>query len=205
MLSASAAIDTAGQIQPYSNYGTNILVSAGLRPLRRTSPAQMDIIRPPGRPATTHRPLAAPRQRRRSSRGVIALMLDANENLGWRDVREILATSATLTGSIVTGNQSYEISGTYIQANTGQGDTWNDGGRGYSLDYGSGNVNAYAAVRMAEVWSLFRPAQPRKTKRLILLESTHRSSVEYQWLVGRLSEVYNSRGGSRALESRILT
>ena len=42
--------------------------------------------------------------------GVVALMLDANENLGWRDVQNILAQSATWTGSEVgVQSQSTEI------------------------------------------------------------------------------------------------
>ena len=36
---------------------------------------------------------------------------------------------------------------------------WNGGGMHFSQDYGYGMVDAYNAVRMAEVWSLFGPAQ----------------------------------------------
>ena len=36
---------------------------------------------------------------------------------------------------------------------------WNGGGMHFSNDYGYGVLNAYNAVRMAEVWSLFAPAQ----------------------------------------------
>ena len=36
---------------------------------------------------------------------------------------------------------------------------WNGGGMHYSQDYGYGMVDAYNAVRMAEAWSLFAPAQ----------------------------------------------
>jgi hypothetical protein len=47
--------------------------------------------------------------------GVVALMLDANEGLGWRDVKEILANSASLTGSIIGGSATYETTGTRFQ------------------------------------------------------------------------------------------
>ncbi len=77
--------------------------------------------------------------------GVVALMLQANRGLGYRDVQEILALSARATdlgaGSWVTGHQ---------------GD-WNGGGQRFSRDYGFGVVDAHAAVRMAEAWSFVRP------------------------------------------------
>lgn len=154
-----AAVDPTGQVTYYSNYGTNILVSAG------AAEVTTDLMGLPGYGnaigsagdytvdfggTSAATPVVS---------GVIALMLDANENLGWRDVREILATSASLTGSVIAGNQSLEISGTYFQSSTGNGDSWNDGGRGYSLDYGFGRVDAFAAVRMAEAWALFGNVQ----------------------------------------------
>jgi len=140
-----AAVGAAGQVEWYSNYGTNILVSAGAAAVTTDlmggeRPQHRDRVRRGLRIGVRGTSAATP-----VVTGVIALMLDANDDLGWRDVREILATSASLTGSIVTGNQTDEVSGTYFQMNDQEGDTWNDGGRGYSLDYGFGNVNAYAA------------------------------------------------------------
>ncbi len=164
-----AALTTDGQVADYSNYGTNILVSAG------AASVSTDLMGPNGyntsagangNYTTTFGGTSAATP---VVSGVVALMLDANEGLGWRDVREILATSAALTGSIVSGNQNFEVTGTYFQANGRNsfntqaeylaGDTWNDGGRAYSMDYGFGRVDAFAAVRMAEVWSLFGAAQ----------------------------------------------
>ena len=84
--------------------------------------------------------------------GVAALILDANEDLGWRDVNRILALSAQQTGS------DYGTSGTGHE----QGDwssnsatSWNGGGLSYHLSYGYGMVDAFAATRLAEVWNTF--------------------------------------------------
>jgi Ca2+-binding RTX toxin-like protein len=96
--------------------------------------------------------------------GTAALMLEADPGLGWRDVREILATSAALTGSDTGRGGQYELGDIvwgrnevwnaaaqeWVQS-TG---SWNGGGRGHSIDYGFGRLDAYAAVRMAEVWRL---------------------------------------------------
>ena len=70
--------------------------------------------------------------------GVVALMLEANPGLGYRDVQEILASSARLTDEAATG---------WINSAAG---TWNGGGRMFNRDYGFGLVDAHAAVRLAE-------------------------------------------------------
>lgn len=72
--------------------------------------------------------------------GVVALMLEANKGLGWRDVQEILAHSARPTD---TTNPSWF---------TNRADGWNGGGLRFSNDYGFGLVDAHAAVRLAETW-----------------------------------------------------
>ncbi|MCB2082319.1 MAG: proprotein convertase P-domain-containing protein, partial [Rickettsiales bacterium] len=70
--------------------------------------------------------------------GVIALMLEANPGLGYRDVQEILAVSARKTGSGAwqTNGDSH----------------WNGGGMHFSHELGFGLVDAHAAVRLAETW-----------------------------------------------------
>jgi len=72
--------------------------------------------------------------------GVVALMLQANPNLGWRDVQEILAYSAR--GDIV-GTLDDTINGATNS---------NGGGLTVNHDIGFGLVDAHAAVRLAESW-----------------------------------------------------
>jgi subtilisin-like proprotein convertase family protein/methionine-rich copper-binding protein CopC len=85
--------------------------------------------------------------------GVIALVLDANSGLGWRDVQNILAYSSVGVGSrysAVTTNENSSWKWNGAQ-------NWNGGGLHYSEDYGYGMVNAFNAVRMAEVWGILYP------------------------------------------------
>lgn len=96
--------------------------------------------------------------------GVIALMLDANEGLGWRDVHNILALSAGQTGSDFGGAGSGFETGRWF-SNGGSG--WNGGGQLFHLSYGYGMVDAYAAVRMAEVWSLMRPTPATSSNEVV--------------------------------------
>lgn len=73
--------------------------------------------------------------------GVVALMLEANPNLGYRDVQQILALSA----------RQVNDGATQWQDNSAR--NWNGGGMHASHDYGFGNVDARAAVRLAESWT----------------------------------------------------
>ncbi|MEM9012535.1 MAG: S8 family serine peptidase [Pseudomonadota bacterium] len=94
--------------------------------------------------------------------GVVALMLEANPDLGWRDVQKILAYSARHVGSDVgsLANSGAPIGGAFEQATQTNGstwfwnaaDNWNGGGLHFSNDYGYGLVDALAAVRLAETW-----------------------------------------------------
>jgi Ca2+-binding RTX toxin-like protein len=72
--------------------------------------------------------------------GVVALMLEANPNLGWRDIQQILAISARKVNDPNTDT-------VWNTANN-----WNGGGMHTSHDYGFGDVDARAAVRLAETW-----------------------------------------------------
>ncbi|MES2036951.1 MAG: S8 family serine peptidase [Pseudomonadota bacterium] len=79
--------------------------------------------------------------------GIIALMLEVNPQLGYRDVQQILAYTATQTG-----DASSWIS-------NGAKD-WNGGGLKFEAvtqSSGFGQVDALAAVRLAETWNT--PAQ----------------------------------------------
>lgn len=73
--------------------------------------------------------------------GVVALMLEANPNLGYRDVQEILAYSA------------WHPTGSDAGWRTNGAGNWNGGGLGFNDDAGFGLVDAHAAVRLAETWT----------------------------------------------------
>ena len=95
--------------------------------------------------------------------GVTALMLEANPDLGWRDVQTILAYSARHVGSDVgkAANSGAPSNGRFEIANQENGATWfwndatnwNGGALHFSNDYGYGLVDAKAAVRLAETWN----------------------------------------------------
>lgn len=71
--------------------------------------------------------------------GVVALMLQANPNLGWRDVRLILAQTA--------------------RKNDPSNSEWMTNGAGYNINhnYGFGVVDAQAAVAAAQAWTNVGP------------------------------------------------
>lgn len=73
--------------------------------------------------------------------GVVALMLQANPNLGYRDVQQILAVSARRVNDPAT------------HWNDNHARNWNGGGMHASHDYGFGQVDARAAVRLSEAWA----------------------------------------------------
>jgi len=83
--------------------------------------------------------------------GVVALMLQANPNLTYEDVQTILAYSADMVdpsdASPFATNAPAGSGWTYNGATN-----WNGGGLHYSQDYGFGEVDALAAVRLAETW-----------------------------------------------------
>jgi len=74
--------------------------------------------------------------------GVVALMLEANPGLGYRDVQEILAYSARQVDA------DADDAGWFLNAAA----NWNGGGLHSSNNYGFGLVDARAAVRLAESW-----------------------------------------------------
>ena len=66
--------------------------------------------------------------------GAVSLMLATNAKLGWRDVQEILMSSASRTGSVL---HPY---------------TRNSAGMRYSHHYGAGFLDAAAAVSLSRLW-----------------------------------------------------
>lgn len=107
--------------------------------------------------------------------GVVALMLAANPNLTWRDVREILRATARqidtdygsrdgrnaridlLTGA-ATGDTSAALTDGATTARLDYGWQTNAAGYAYSTWYGFGLVDASAAVKMAKATVTYKPA-----------------------------------------------
>lgn len=156
---AVGALDNNGQRTTYSTPGANLLISA---------PAGASTSQAPDRPGTgvltTDRTSILGYNTRQGEAGdyaynfdgtsaatpivsgVVALMLQANKNLGYRDVQEILAHSAQFNDS---GAKSWMPT---------QSGTWNGGGALFSTDYGFGEVDAHGAVRLAEVYPYLHDA-----------------------------------------------
>jgi subtilisin family serine protease/subtilisin-like proprotein convertase family protein len=83
--------------------------------------------------------------------GVGALMLQANPNLGWRDVQEILIRTAVKNHATDSG--------------------WSNNSAGFHFHhrYGAGLINASAAVAMASTWANLPPMQTiRKTNTTVM-------------------------------------
>lgn len=139
-----AATELDGFVADYSNYGLSILVSA---------PAENHTTDLTGSDGYTNGNYTTDFDGTSAATpvvsGVVALMLEANEDLGWRDVQDILAISASHTGSAIGGAaQGFEQSFWGVNSAT----NWNGGGMSFNLSYGFGMVDAFSAVRMAEAW-----------------------------------------------------
>lgn len=107
--------------------------------------------------------------------GVVALMLSANPNLTWRDVREILRATAQKVdadyGARANRNVKIDLTTGAATADTGAGLVdgattarldygWQKNGAGYDYSnwYGFGLVDASAAVKMASSYTAYKPA-----------------------------------------------
>ena len=107
--------------------------------------------------------------------GVVALMLSANPNLTWRDVRHILATTSKqidpsygsayqrneqikLADNTFTGSTSTALTDGAITARYDYGWQTNAAGYKYSNWYGFGLVDATAAVAKAKATTSYKPA-----------------------------------------------
>jgi len=142
-----AALNHTGTHTRYSNPGANLLVSAfgaeslvdGIVTTDREGTAGYteDDYTPRFGGTSAAAPMVS---------GVVALMLEANPELGYRDIQEILAYSAR---QVDTSNRGWQFNGAT---------NWNGGGLHTSRDYGFGLVDAHAAVRLAETWTQQRTA-----------------------------------------------
>lgn len=147
-----AATELDGFVANYSNYGISILVAAPADNYTtdRTGGDGYDAgnYTPGFNGTSAATPVVS---------GVVALMLEANTGLGWRDVQDILAISASHTGSAHDGSMTGSEQSPWADNSA---TNWNGGAMTFNLSYGFGMVDAFSAVRMAEAWHvLYAEAQ----------------------------------------------
>lgn len=129
-----AASTADGHIAPFSTPGASVLVTAPGVAVLSTMPVHGD-------PADAFGFVSGTSFATPIVSGVVAMMLEANPHLGYRDVQEILATSARV---IDPESSSWVTNGAT---------NWNGSGHEVSHDFGFGLVDAHAAVRLAETWT----------------------------------------------------
>lgn len=147
---AVAAADNFGNVSYYSDPGANLVIAApsngdrgtlGIVTTDRVGDDGYNIDSSDGEPSDINYtnsfggtssacPLAA---------GVVALILEKNPNLGWRDVQEILIQSAK---KIAPANSGWVTNG---------------GGYHFHHDFGAGLIDAGAAVTLAGTWTNLGP------------------------------------------------
>jgi subtilisin-like proprotein convertase family protein len=133
---AVAATDQAGQVAPFSMPGEALHVSAPGVAILTTDVTGAAGYAPGDNAYVQGTSFAAP-----AVWGTVALMLEANRGLGWRDVQEILALTARQTDA-ASPRWGFNQAG-----------DWNGGGRHFSADHGFGLISTEAAVRLAETWA----------------------------------------------------
>lgn len=158
---AVAALGRDGRVMAYSSYGAGLWIAAP------AGSVTTDVTGTAGYASGSYTTsfggtsAAAP-----VVSGVVALMLEANPGLGYRDVQGILALSAAQTGSAWGGPATGAEKGAWQALG---GSTWNGGALTWSPSYGYGAVDALAAVRMAEGWSLWQGAA--RTEQTLIRQS----------------------------------
>ncbi|MBL9129790.1 MAG: S8 family serine peptidase [Verrucomicrobiaceae bacterium] len=122
------AVDDQGGMTWYSEHGPNLVISAPSNGANRQAITTTNNVGYTdnfgGTSSAT--PLAS---------GVVALMLQANPNLGWRDVQEILIRTARKNSP---GDAEWVVNGA---------------GFNFNHKWGAGAINAQAAVTMAQTWT----------------------------------------------------
>ena len=123
-----AAITNQGVYSGYSEPGANVLVTSpsngGSDAITTTSTNNGYTDNFGGTSSAT--PLVS---------GIVALMLEANPNLSWRDVQHVLVNSSDVVD------------------NSSSGWFTNGAGHEFSHDYGFGRINAQSAVALSKTWS----------------------------------------------------
>lgn len=144
---AVAALDSNGRVASFSNRGANLLVSAfGTHSIVTTDLTgntgynSSTLLNPELTDTNYTSRFGGTSSATPMVSAVVALMLEANPRLGYRDVQEILAYSARQTDLT---NPGWRFNGSR---------NWNGGGLHVSHDYGFGLVDALTAVRLAETW-----------------------------------------------------
>jgi Ca2+-binding RTX toxin-like protein/subtilisin-like proprotein convertase family protein len=132
----AAASTTDGHIAHFSTPGASVFVTAPGDAILTTTLDNGDGNRTNDFAVVSGTSFAAP-----IVSGVVAMMLQANPDLGYRDVQEILALS------------SEKLDPTSSSWATNGATNWNGGGNLVSHDFGFGLVDAHAAVRLAETWT----------------------------------------------------
>ncbi|MEY8140876.1 S8 family serine peptidase [Falsihalocynthiibacter sp. CO-5D18] len=130
--------------------------------------------------------------------GVVTLMYDAEEGLGWRDVQTILAYTGRHVGSVVDNATFAGSERTPWHFNAAE--NWNGGGLHYSNDYGYGLVDAHAAVRLAESWLTMGAAQTSLNARGSLASVAVAATIPDENATGTSFEL---QGGEAILVERV--
>lgn len=127
--------DSSGNASWFSTAGANVLVSAPGQAVATTDGVGSSGFVSGDYVTVDGTSFAAP-----AVSAVVALMLEANGGLGYRDVQTILAYSAR---NPTASDAPFAFNGA---------SNWNGGGLHVSNSYGFGLVDAHAAVRLAETW-----------------------------------------------------
>lgn len=150
-----AATDFDGNVTSYSSPGASILVAApgggGTNPF--SDIYTTDRVGSAGYGSSDYYSITGTSFSAPLVSGVVALMLEANPKLGYRDVQEILANTARL---VSPGGHEWASNGATH---------WNGGGMHFdslSHDLGFGLVDTHAAVRLAETWTKTSTAANRE-------------------------------------------
>jgi hypothetical protein len=141
---AVAATDATGAVAFFSSPGANLLLAAPGTGLVTATGTGLGATEAAWVSGTS---FAAP-----MVSGVVALMLEVNPALGYRDVQDILALTARPQGG----------AGTVVNAAAGV----NGGGLLFERDRGFGLLDAEAAVRLARSWTQTRTAADEVSARL---------------------------------------
>lgn len=148
---AAVTNNSSLQITDYSTYGSHLLVSAP------TGAVTTDLLGSDGYNGLSNNDytniFGGTSAATAVVSGLVSLILEANEALGWRDVYDILTYSAIGSESLYGGANSKE----QFTWQWNGVKNWNGGGLHFSEDYGFGVVNVFNAVRLAETWNIAHP------------------------------------------------